>query len=187
MTESCGKVREISLGEDFGAVVVSVNGARIAVGADSHVIVSTRGGVELQLAANDHTKAEGSAPPKPGDRMADGTVYAGISPDKGKAMYATPDDAPGTYTFNQAQEYAEQLDGYGHRDWRVPTKSELNVLFNNRAPIGGSDVSGSNPAGWYWSSSQNGFSYVNAWAQRFFDGSQDYFLKSSASSLRLVR
>jgi Transposase C of IS166 homeodomain len=28
--------------------------------------------------------------PKPGDRKSDGTVYAGVSPDTGKAMYATP-------------------------------------------------------------------------------------------------
>jgi hypothetical protein len=33
----------------------------------------------------------------------------------------------------------------------MPTKSELNVLFNNRAAIGGFDLSGSEPSGWYWS------------------------------------
>jgi len=54
MTGSSDKAREISLGDDFGPVVVNVNRARIEVGADSHVVVSTRGGVEeLQPAAND--------------------------------------------------------------------------------------------------------------------------------------
>jgi len=53
----------------------------------------------------------------------------------------------------------------------VPTKAELNVLFNNRAAIGGFNVSGSNPAGWYWSASPD---YKrNAWCQRLSDGAQD--------------
>lgn len=37
---------------------------------------------------------------KPGDRMEDGTVYAGTSPDTGKAMYATPKDASMVCEFN---------------------------------------------------------------------------------------
>ncbi|NCC23480.1 MAG: DUF1566 domain-containing protein [Alphaproteobacteria bacterium] len=38
--------------------------------------------------------------PAPGDRCADGTIYAGTSPDGGVAMYTTPIDAPETYTWN---------------------------------------------------------------------------------------
>src|SRR5438128_1884955 len=34
-----------------------------------------------------------------GDRMPDGTVYAGISPDTHERMYTTSSDAPLTYTF----------------------------------------------------------------------------------------
>lgn len=71
-----------------------------------------------------------------GDKMPDGTVYAGISPETGKAMYATPADAPLTMKFNAAKDYAQGLNAqkaHGHEDWHVPTKNELNVLFNNRA------------------------------------------------------
>src|ERR1039457_3929600 len=107
---------------------------------------------------------------KIGDAMPDGSIYAGTSPDSNKPMYTTPADAPLTYTFNQAQKYAEQLDAYGHKDWRAPTKAELNVLFKNRAAIGGFNESSSYPAGWYWSSSQGGYLY--AWVQRFSDGYQ---------------
>jgi len=85
--------------------------------------------------------------------MPDGTVLVGISPDTNKPMYATPADASLTMTFNEAQEYAAKLDAHGHKDWRVPTKAELNVLFNDRAAVGGFDISGSIPAGWYWSAS----------------------------------
>ena len=121
----------------------------------------------------------------PGDKMPDGTVYAGISPDTGKAMYAMPADAPLTMKFNQAKEYAAQLDAHGHKDWRVPTRKELDVLFNNRAAIGGFNVSGSNPAGWYWSTASN--YQWSAWGQRFSGGFQDDIIMGNPSSVRLVR
>ena len=98
---------------------------------------------------------ESPAEMKIGDKMPDGTVFAGISPDTGKPMYAAPADAPLTMKFNQATVYAAKLDTHGHKDWRVPTKAELNVLFNNRAAVGGFNVTGSNPASWYWSASPN--------------------------------
>lgn len=87
------------------------------------------------------------------NKMPDGTIYAGISPKTNKPMYATPADASLTMTFNDAQKCATRLDAHGHKDWRVPTKVELNVLFNNRAAIGRFDVTGSYPYGLYWSAS----------------------------------
>src|ERR1700733_10948638 len=111
----------------------------------------------------------------PGDKMPDGTVFAGISPDTNKPVYATPADASLTMNFNEAQKYAAKLDAHGHNDWRVPTKTELNVLFNNRAAIGRFDISGSNPAGWYWSASP--YYRWTAWGQRFSDGCQDGLIK----------
>src|SRR5712692_4294675 len=105
-----------------------------------------------------------------GRTLPDGTVYAGISPDTSKPIYTTPADAPSTHTFDEADAYCSMLNSHGHKDWRVPTKSELNVLFNHRAAIGGFNVTGSYPGGWYGSSSQNGSHY--AWGQRFSDGSQ---------------
>jgi len=125
------------------------------------------------------------AMPQIGDKMPDGTVYAGLSPDTNKPMYTTPADAPLTYNFNQAQKYAAKLAAHGHQDWRVPTKGELNVLFQNRAAIGGFNETCAGGAGWYWSSSQvNNFV---AWDQRFTDGTQYNGGKVNASSLRCVR
>jgi hypothetical protein len=100
-------------------------------------------------------------------------------------MYATPADASLTMTFNEAQEYAAKLDAHGHKDWRVPTKAELNVLFNNRAAIGGFDKTGLYPAAWYRSSSQS-HEWL-AWEQRFSDGAQDYGTKGGHLSVRPVR
>src|SRR5262249_10581674 len=77
--------------------------------------------------------------PAIGDRMEDATISAGKSPDAHRKMYTTPADAPGTYSFDQAKAYCAGLDAHSHNDWRVPSKRELNVLFNSRAAIGGFD------------------------------------------------
>ena len=126
--------------------------------------------------------------------MADGTVYAGISPDTGREMYATPADAPLTYTFNEAAEHARKLnaDKYlGHDDWRVPTRGELNVLFNSRTSIGGftasMDRTDESRTVFYWSSPP--VTSEGCWVQDFHDGEQliynDY--PSDRASLRCVR
>jgi uncharacterized protein DUF1566 len=118
--------------------------------------------------------------PEIGDKMPDGTIYAGVSPDTGKAMYATPADAPLTSTFNQALGHAARLAAHGHDDWRVPTRGELNVLFSNRAAIGGFNER----AARYWSSTEFDF---DAWAMRFSDGNQGWRYTFKNSSLRCVR
>jgi hypothetical protein len=129
--------------------------------------------------------------PEIGDEMPDGTIYAGISPDTHKPMFATPADAPGTYTFNEAAKYAKNLDAHGHHDFRPPSKGELNMLFQNRNKgklAGTFNATGSCPAGWYWSSSP--ISSSGGWAQCYSDGNQvNYFMGSRyyASSLRCVR
>jgi len=136
-------------------------------------------------AAKPKAPANTNQAPAPGDKMPDGTVYAGISPVTNKPMYAPSSDAPLTYTFNEAKAYAKKLDEDGHQDWRVPTRAELNVLFNNRAAIGGFDVTGSDPAGWYWSASPN--LTWHAWGQRFSDGYQLILNKFHHSAVRCVR
>ena len=120
-----------------------------------------------------------------GEVIPDGTIYAGVSPETGKAMFTTAADAPATCGFPEAQEYAAKLDANGHLDWRVPTRDELNEMYQNRAAIGGFEESGSDPGGWYWSSSQS--SYRNAWAQRFSDGYQDTSREHYYTSVRYVR
>jgi hypothetical protein len=143
---------------------------------------------KLGYHANSNVDPGDNAAPRIGAVMPDGTVYAGVSPDTNKPMYATPADASLTMTFNGAKEYAQGLNtqkAHGHDDWHLPTKNELNVLFNNRAAIGGFNVTGSDPAGWYWSAAPYG-NWV-AWGQRFSDGLQYYNYKDVHSSVRMVR
>jgi hypothetical protein len=122
-----------------------------------------------------------------GEAMADGTVFAGSL--NGKAIFTTPTDAPLTYTFNEAADFARQLNAQtflAHDDWRVPTKGELNVLYNNRTAIGGFNA-GSYPKGCYWPSSQADNVEWGAWNQWFFTGTQSVYGKDISASLRCVR
>lgn len=121
----------------------------------------------------------------PGDKMPDGTVYAGISPETGRPLYTTPADAQRTLTYDAAQEYAAGLNAHGHHDWRVPAAGELNVLFTNRLPIGAFDLSGSEKSGWYVTS--EAFDQTYALGQRFSDGYQGTEFKALPASLRCVR
>jgi Protein of unknown function (DUF1566) len=129
---------------------------------------------------------------KIGDRTADGTIYAGISPNTYQPMYVTPEDAPETYTFKEATRYAKKLDAHGHKDWRIPSERELTVLFNNRGAIGAFNSSGlysglyKNAPGWYWSSSQNINKTVH---MRIFSNGARYqwYPPDFKASLRCVR
>jgi len=184
--------KEIVLGDELGDIAVKANGVRVEIHTNGSIVAYTEsdvdaytnGAVHVHPAANDTAKAV----PQPGDKMDDGTIYAGTSPDTHKPMYATPADAPGTYTFNEAAKYASKLEANGHHDFRVPSKGELNVLRENRDKgklKGTFNETGSGSAGWYWSSSQ--FINFYAWDQRFSDGHQYYDFKLLGSSLRCVR
>jgi hypothetical protein len=70
-------------------------------------------------------------------------------------------------------------------EWYLPSIDELNVLYTNRAAIGGFNLSGSFPAGWYWSSSEYTFGYARN--QRFSGGFQGDDNKSYGLSVRCVR
>ncbi len=144
---------------------------------------------EEKAAAAAKAEAEAIANTKVGDRMPDGTIYAGISPDTNQRMYAAPYDAPLSMNFNAAAEYTKVLKVGDKQDFRVPTKAELNVLFENRekgALKGTFNLTGSNPDGWYWSSTPNIIGDL-AWGQNFSNGRQDHNIRYGGSSVRCVR
>lgn len=118
----------------------------------------------------------------------DGTVYAGMSPDTGKAFYTTPTDAPESYVWSEATAHCRALDAFGHQDWRVPTRDELDTEFNARAAIGGFNETGSVSAGLYWSSFANDTRRNVGWVERFSDGYQfRNHIGQYHASLRCVR
>jgi TolB-like protein len=82
---------------------------------------------------------------------------------------------------SRAAQICASLDINGYKDWFLPSKDELDLMYKNlkQKELGGF---GNN---WYWSSSQYGSSV--AWSQRFSDGDQYNYFKSSTDSVRAIR
>lgn len=78
-------------------------------------------------------------------------------------------------TFDEALQACKAL-GAG---WRLPTRVELMMIYENRKMIGGL------PASFYWSSTEN--IYYNAWLQNFNNGLQSFSFKNSKCNVRAVR
>jgi hypothetical protein len=74
----------------------------------------------------------------------------------------------GTGTWSTINTACENSTLAGYSDWRLPTQSELDVLYQNRVAIGGFTTSGSNT--FYWSSTVYGNNYH--WHQDFSSGAQ---------------
>jgi hypothetical protein len=122
-----------------------------------------------------------------GGTQPDGTIYAGVSPDTDRPLYTTPRDASAPMPWSRALHYCRALSAHGHHDWRVPSLTELAVLFSHRSDIGGFNETGliGNQPGYYWTSLE--VTDATAWGQRFNDGYHDDFSKQRNSLLRCVR
>jgi hypothetical protein len=69
----------------------------------------------------------------------------------------------------------------GYSDWFLPSKDELNLMYQNLNQAG----LGSFANDWYWSSTENNSS--NAWLQNFSDGGQVSGSKGANKYVRAVR
>jgi len=81
----------------------------------------------------------------------------------------------GKMTWDEAKKACKNL-GDG---WRLPTKDELNLLYENKEKIGGF------ANGFYWSSTEYGGN--GAWVQDFLYGYQNTNGKSGSNYVRAVR
>jgi hypothetical protein len=88
----------------------------------------------------------------------------------------------GGYTWADAIKAAKAYRGGGKDDWYLPSRSELNLLYENLHKSGKLNM-GNNDE--YWSSSE--ISNNDAWVQRFSDGAQGGFTKGDTFSVRAVR
>ena len=98
---------------------------------------------------------------------------------EGKKAYEVS-EILGDADWETAKSMAKNFRGGGYDDWYLPTKDELNLVYENLRKTG--IISGDS---WYWSSSQLNFS--NAWNQRFSDGGQYGDYKDSTNSVRAIR
>jgi hypothetical protein len=76
----------------------------------------------------------------------------------------------------------------GFSDWFLPSKDELNQMYQNKAIIEASAISNGGSAFatyYYWSSSE--FDFYNAWEQYFSNGYQSINYKFSTYNIRAVR
>lgn len=73
----------------------------------------------------------------------------------------------------------DTLSAFGHNDWYLPARDELNAMYQNKAIIGGFS------SGSYWSSTEGDGSY--AWYQAFTNGAQGHNLKYGTNRVRCVR
>jgi len=139
--------------------------------------------------------------PEIGTVMADKTIYAGLSPQTGRMLFVLPEDE------SRLMDYQSALDGaginnrtchLGHSDWRLPTLSELHVIFINRRKGALRDtfneeaanypdlgLSHREAAGWYrtdyWSS------YNSKQSQSFKDGTTAPIFDTDSASVRFIR
>lgn len=74
---------------------------------------------------------------------------------------------------------ARSFKGGGYSDWYLPSKEELNLLYLNRALIGGFQ------SAFYWSSTE--CDENTAWLQFFNNGMQFNYVKNGTYHVRAVR
>lgn len=87
----------------------------------------------------------------------------------------------GQGTWEEAKSMCSSYRGGGYSDWYLPTKEQLNLIYQNLRRTG--KISGDS---WYWSSSSS--SNYGAWDQSFSDGDQyNGHGKNCLSSVRAVR
>ena len=84
-----------------------------------------------------------------------------------------------TYAARVCNEYTVTDAGVTYADWYLPSKYELNLLYQQKTVVGGF----ANNA--YWSSSES--SFRNAWAQNFSSSNQNYYTTDSSLRVRAVR
>ena len=98
-------------------------------------------------------------------------------------------------TDSAARLCADLVEG-GYGDWYLPSKEELNLMWDNLADSDGDNINtgpsdanniGGFAASFYWSSSEFEFAELSAWEQRFSNGIMFTGNKDNNSRVRAIR
>ena len=107
----------------------------------------------------------------------DDRIGAGAKNTKIIVAKLLPDDPHGIFAAKLCVDYTVKADGVIYADWFLPSKSELNILFQNKDLVGG--FLNRN----YWSSTE--YKTNSVWIQYFGDGRQR--ISNSESYANVVR
>lgn len=99
----------------------------------------------------------------------------------GKQGVIAADQDLGKFSWQEAKDTCENLILNGFDDWRLPTRTELAVLFAHKNVVGGFQEN------FYWSANEAGFLQINAWCQLFSSGFQTGKGKGKSFLVRPVR
>ena len=127
----------------------------------------------LEAASSDSPSAEWGC---------DGTLIPGADGTAvGTGEQNTIDIEAGCTTPDTAADICANLSLGGYTDWFLPSKDELNLMYENLKVSGVGGFAGY----YYWSSSEYGAHY--AWYQNFYNGNQNNYLKYGTYRVRAVR
>ena len=118
------------------------------------------------------------------DNLAIGQSYQGgkifyIDSTGQHGLIAASEDHNGYLNWNDAMSYCADYTVGQYNDWFLPSKYELNLLYENKNAIGGFG------GGYYWSSTESDNGY--AWRQYFASGNQTSSNKDLTTNVRAVR
>jgi len=112
-----------------------------------------------------------------GQRYAGGVVFF-VDGSGQHGLVAATRDLQGS-EWQHAKEACERFVHNGYSDWYLPSRRELDLLFDHKNAVGGfQDLR-------YWSSSE--YDADNAWNQYFGNGDRYYVNKSDNGCVRAVR
>jgi len=170
-------------------VVIQVNGVQLEVDKGGNITAYTNGNLTSQsLSLKGNFETIENKDPEIGELMPDGTVYVGVSPETGGAMYARYRDSSLPMKWEKATKYVKGLSSHGYDDWKLPSKKEMQVLFENKEK--GSLKGTFNQSvfigrGSYWTAEEKDRNY--AYYQCFKDGDQDWLRKDESGPVRAIR
>ena len=106
-------------------------------------------------------------------------LYAGVMNTAMIVATQMTDNQTGNFAAKVCADYSVTVAGVTYGDWYLPSKYELNLLYQQRAAVGGF------ASATYWSSTEfnNGF----VWLQDFANGYQGGYIKGNTYYVRAVR
>ena len=125
---------------------------------------------------------DGNVLPQIGDEHAGGIVFQ-INED-GTGLVADPQDL-GEMNWYDAMDVAASATSQSYNDWYLPSKEELELMYNTIGNGGPEGDIGGFYYDYYWSSSE--FGYNDAWLVYFYDGDSYGISKDYAYGVCIIR